>query len=154
MKLSPKKPKLINHPVLTSHQYSRYHDDDDFDRGEEFLILGLGFGIWGIYWAVIHFLDKFTFNFIPWWIEPFTAFPLIGLVALIEVFGKNPLYWWPLFWGTKIKIREEDDPIKHTLDIEEITKRMGGPLNIHVVNWETLKFRRKKDITKYLLFKL
>ena len=152
MKLSPKKPKLINHPVLTSHQYSRYHDDDDFDRGEEFLILGLGFGIWGIYWAVIHFLDKFTFNFIPWWVEPFTVFPLIGLVALAELYGRNPLYWWPLFWGTKIKIREEDDPIKHTLEIEEITKRMGGPLNIHVVNWETLKFRRKKDITKYLLF--
>ena len=36
-----------------SMMYSRH--DDDFDRGEDFIILGLGFGIWGIYWAVIHF---------------------------------------------------------------------------------------------------
>ena len=151
MKLSPQtKRKIVKQKI--SMMYSHHHDDDDFDRGEEFLILGLGFGIWGIYWAVIHFLDKFTFNFIPWWIEPFTAFPLVGILALTEIFGKNPLYWWPLFWGTKIKMREEDDPIKHTLEIDEIKERMGGPLNIHVVDWETLKFRRKKDITKYLLF--
>ena len=153
MKFSPKKPKLVSHPVLTSH-YSRYHEDDEFDRGEDFLILGLGFGIWGIYWAVIHFLDKFTFNFIPWWVEPFTAIPLIGILALTEIFGKNPLYWWPLVWGTKIKVKQDDNPVKHTLEIEGIIERMGGPANVYVVDWETLKFRRKKDVTKYLLFKL
>ena len=63
MKLSPQtKRKIVKQKI--SMMYSHHHDDDDFDRGEEFLILGLGFGIWGIYWAVIHFLDKFTFNFI------------------------------------------------------------------------------------------
>ena len=150
MKLSSKKPKFFNHPVLG---YTSY-DDDDFDRGEDFIILGLGFGIWGTYWAIVYFLDKFTFNFIPWWIEPLTALPLVWLIAIAEMYGRNPLHWWPLFWGTKIKMRQEDDPFKHTLEIDEIRQRMGGPLNVYVVDWETLKFRRKRDITKYLLFKL
>ena len=154
MKLSQRKYRFPNHPVLTSH-YRRYHDDDDdFDRGEDWFVLGLFLSIWGIYWGIIHLIDKFTFNFMPWWAEPLTAFPLVGILALVEIFGKNPLYWWPLFWGTKIKMRQEDDPVKHTLEIEEIIKRMGGPVNVYMVNWETLKFRRKKDITKYLLFKL
>ena len=149
MKFSPKKPKLINHPAL-SLSYRRYHDDDDFN--DDYLILGLGFGIWGIYWGIIHLIDKFTFNFMPWWVEPFTVFPLVGLVALAELYGRNPLHWWPLVWGTKIKVSLEDDPVKHTLEIEEIIGRMGGPANVYVVDWETLKFRRKKDVTKYLLF--
>ena len=97
--------------------------------------------------------EQFTFNFIPWWIEPFTAFPLVGLLALIEIFGKNPLYWWPLFWGTKIQIKHIDDnPVKHTFDADELIQKLGGPANVYMVNWETLKFRRKKDITKYVLF--
>jgi hypothetical protein len=89
----------------------------------------------------------------PWWVEPFTAFPLVGLLALIEIFGKNPLYWWPLFWGTKIQIKHtDDDPIKHTLHADELIQKLGGPANVYMVNWETLKFRRKKDVTKYVLF--
>ena len=70
MKPSQRKYRLPNHPVLG---YNRYHDEDEFDRGEEWFILGLGFVIWGVYWGLVHLADKFTFNFIPWWIEPLTA---------------------------------------------------------------------------------
>ena len=31
-------------------------------------------------------------------------------------------------------------------------KKLGGPINVHQVDPDTLKFRRKKDITIYLLF--
>ena len=134
--------------------YRHYDDFRDHDEpNEEWLILGLFVFIWGSYWGMVHIIDKYTFNFMPWWVEPFTAFPLIGLVALIEIFGKNPLYWWPLFWGTKIQIKHIDDnPVKHTLHAEELIQKLGGPANVYMVNWETLKFRRKKDITKYVLF--
>ena len=148
MKMSFKKPRLPNHPVLTSN---RYHVDEDF--GDDYIVLGLGVGILGVYWLAVHFLDKWTIDLLPWWVEPFTAIPLVGLLALTEVFGKNPLHWWPLVWGTKIQIRQDDDPIKHSLEIDEIKERLGGPLNVYVIDWQTLKFRRKKDVTKYLLFK-
>ena len=149
MKMSSKKPRLPNHPVLTSY---RYHEDDD-DFGDDYIVLGLGVGILGVYWLAVHFLDKWTIDLLPWWVEPFTAIPLVGLLALTEVFGKNALHWWPLVWGTKIQIRQDDDPIKHSLEIDEIKERLGGPLNVYVIDWQTLKFRRKKDVTKYLLFK-
>ena len=149
MKMSFKKPRLPNHPVLTSY---RYHEDDD-DFGDDYIVLGLGVGILGVFWLAVHFLDKWTIDLLPWWVEPFTAIPLVGLLALTEVFGKNPLHWGPLVWGTKIQIRQDDDPIKHSLEIDEIKERLGGPLNVYVIDWQTLKFRRKKDVTKYLLFK-
>ena len=149
MKMSFKKPRLPNHPVLTSY---RYHEDDD-DFGDDYIVLGLGVGILGVFWLAVHFLDKWTIDLLPWWVEPFTAIPLVGLLALTEIFGKNPLHWWPLVWGTKIQIRQDDDPIKHSLEIDEIKERLGGPLNVYVIDWQTLKFRRKKDVTKYLLFK-
>ena len=149
MKMSSKKPRLPNHPVLTSY---RYHEDDE-DFGDDYIVLGLGVGILGVFWLAVHFLDKWTINLLPWWAEPFTAIPLVGLLALTEIFGKNPLHWWPLVWGTKIQIKQEDDLVKHSLEIDEIKQRLGGPLNVYVIDWQTLKFRRKKDITKYLLFK-
>ena len=149
MKMSSKKPRLPNHPVLTSY---RYHEDDE-DFGDDYIVLGLGVGILGVFWLAVHFLDKWTINLLPWWAEPFTAIPLVGLLALTEIFGKNPLHWWPLVWGTKIQIKQEDDLVKHSLEIDEIKQRLGGPLNVYVIDWQTLKFRRKKDVTKYLLFK-
>ena len=82
MKMSFKKPRLPNHPVLTSN---RYHDDEDF--GDDYIVLGLGVGILGVYWLAVHFLDKWTIDLLPWWVEPFTAIPLVGLLALTEVFG-------------------------------------------------------------------
>ena len=136
-----------------SMMYSHYDDYERDIEDEGHIILGLGFSVWAIYWGIIHVIDKFTFNFMPWWVEPFTAFPLVGLLALVEIFGKNPLYWWPLFWGTKIKMHQEDDPIKHTLEVDEVLKRMGGRANVYVADWETLKFRRKKDVVKYFFFK-
>ena len=131
--------------------YRYHHDDDELD--EEWLIISFFVFICGTYWGIVHLIDKFTFNIMPWWVEPFTAFPLVGLLALIEIFGRNPLYWWPLFWGTKIKIRQEDDPLKHTLEIEEVFKRMGGRANVYVIDYDTLKFRKKKDVVRYWLFK-
>ena len=137
-----------------SMMYSHY---DDYERDiddEGHIVLGLGLSVWAIYWGIIHVIDKFTFNFMPWWVEPFTAFPLVGLLALVEIFGKNPLHWWPLFWGTKIKTcNDDDDPIKHTLHLDGVIERMGGPANVYIVDWQTIKFRKKKDIVKYLLFK-
>ena len=73
---------LPNHPVIgTTHIYRSYNDrdDEDFDRGEEFLVLGLGLLVWGVYWGIINVIDRFTFELMPWYVEPFTAFPLVGV---------------------------------------------------------------------------
>ena len=79
---------LPNHPVIgTTHIYRSYNDrdDEDFDRGEEFLVLGLGLLVWGVYWGIINVIDRFTFELMPWYVEPFTAFPLVGVLAMIEL---------------------------------------------------------------------
>ena len=52
-----------------------------------------------------------------------------------------------------------DDPmvklqnsVHHLIDVDEMIQKLGGPINVHQVDPDTLKFRRKKDITIYLLF--
>ena len=153
MKVSQQTKRKIAKQKFRMMYHRDHYDERDIDINDDILVLGLGLTILSAYWGIVHVIDKFTFNIMPWWLEPFTAFPLVGVLALIEIFGKNPLYWWPLFWGTKIKMKHwHDDPMKHILEIDGVKERMGGPLNIYVVDWETLKFRRKKDITKYLLF--
>ncbi len=77
MKMSFKKPRLPNHPVLTSNRYR----DDDEDFGDDYIVLGLGVGILGVYWLAVHFLDKWTIDLLPWWVEPFTAIPLVCLLV-------------------------------------------------------------------------
>ena len=153
MKVSKQTRRKIAKQKFRMMYHRDHYDERDIDINDDILVLGLGLTILSAYWGIVHVIDKFTFNIMPWWLEPFTAFPLVGVLALIEIFGKNPLYWWPLFWGTKIQLKHwHDDPMKHTLEIDEVKKRMGGPLNIYVIDYATLKFRRKKDITKYLLF--
>ena len=160
-----KKKKGSNfHPSVrrVTPYYGAPRDDfnDDFDRDETWFVLALFAAVWGTYWGIVHIVDKFTFNFMPWWIEPLTAFPLVGWLALAELFGRNPLHWWPLVWGTKIKMKHwHDDPMvrlrasAHAMvDTEELIQKLGGPLNVYQIDNDTLKFRRKKDITIYLLF--
>ena len=136
---------LRNNPVIfSSHEY-------DEDMGDEFgVVIGILVVIVLTFWGMIHLIDKFTVNFIPWWIEPFLIIPAGGIFAIMEVYGSNPLWWWPLVWGTTIKV---DPPLNmYSMQSEELYKKFGGPKNIYISSSLEIKFRRKKDITKYVLF--
>ena len=50
------------------------------------------------------------------------------------------------------KIKNSQDAPKISTEAEDLIEKLGGPLYVYMVDWETLKFRRKKDITKYVLF--
>lgn len=125
--------------------YSHY--DHDLDVEDDFWpIMGILITMVGIWTALIHFIDWLTLDVIPWWAEPFTIVPVIILVVMKEKFDSlNPLHWWPMFWGYEVTLPDREVITIRPLDQERIMKQYGGMRNVHIVDYETLKFRRSKD---------
>tara|TARA_B100000745_G_scaffold185299_1_gene121481 strand:+ start:2190 stop:2660 length:471 start_codon:yes stop_codon:yes gene_type:complete len=135
-------------PVIFS---SHYEYDEDFN--DEFgVVLGILAVVVLGFWGIIHLIDKFTFNFMPWWAEPLTIFPIGGYFITADFFGKNPLCWWPLIWGYKIKIPGSEKYNWEVLGIrDELVEKYGGPLNVYVVDADHIKFRKKRDAVIFSL---
>ena len=130
------------------------HHDRDIDEFDEdfWPVMGVLITIRAIWTAVIHFIDYMTLNVIPWWVEPFTIAPVILLIVMKERFDSlNPLHWWPVFWGYRVKIPDDDRITIRPLDSERILKQHGGMLNVHIVDYDTLKFRKRKDAVIFTL---
>ena len=150
MKLSQKKQRLISHPKFTM-MYS-HHDDYDRDMDDEGWLLVTVFAcVIGAWWGIIHLVDKFTFNFMPWWTEPFTIFPVGGYFVVADFFGRNPMHWWPLVWGYKINIPDSEKIVLHPIDGDELVEKYGGPLNVYVVDPSHVKFRKRRDAVIFSL---
>ena len=150
MKLSHRKrPRNVSKFV----QY-RTHHEIDIDDDEELAIVGVILTvIVGFWWAIVHVVDIF-FNKLSWWMEPLTIIPLL-VVALpaiwvSEMYGRNPMHWWPIVWGTKVTIPEREPFHAYSEEFEKAIKEYG-PTRIYVVDYNTLKFRTKKDATLYCL---
>ena len=130
------------------------HHDRDIDEFDEdfWPVIGVLITIIGIWTAVIHFIDYLTLNVIPWLVEPFTIAPVILVIVIKERFDSlNPLHWWPVFWGYRVKIPDDDRITIRPLDSERILKQHGGMLNVHIVDYDTLKFRKRKDAVIFTL---
>lgn len=125
-----------------------YHDpEDDFSNVELFSILGVIIGVW---WGIVHFFDWITFDAIPWWGEPLTLFIAVPIFIVCLEYGKNPLLWWPLCFGTKVLLDPYEDIEPHRL-----LKKYGGKWNVYV-GWDVnmtpyIKFRKKRDAVFYSL---
>ena len=134
---------------LSKHQkrmmYSHY--DHDLDIEDDFwTVMGVLITILAFWTGFIHLLDYFTFDTIPWWAEPFTIAPVIFLIVMKERYDSlNPLHWWPMFCGYKVHLPDREVITIRPLDQERIMKQYGGMKNVHIVDYETLKFRRRKD---------
>ena len=63
----------------------------------------------------------------------------------------NPLHWWPLVWGYKVEV--QNDRVLHSIELDDVVKKYGGPMNVYVDGPFNLKFRKKKDVVKYCLFR-
>ena len=123
------------------------HHDPDLDFEEDFWpVMGILFTILSLWTGVVHLIEYLTFDVIPWWVEPFTIAPIIILIIMKEKYDSlNPLHWWPLFWGYKVTLPDREVITIRPLDQERIMKQYGGMRNVHIVDYETLKFRRSKD---------
>ena len=123
------------------------HHEPDLDIEEDFWpVMGVLITILTLWTGVIHLIDYFTFDAIPWWVEPFTIAPIIVLIVMKERYDSlNPLHWWPMFCGYKVTLPDREVITIRPLDHERIMKQYGGMLNVHIVDYETLKFRRRKD---------
>ena len=135
------------------HRY-RTHHEIDIGEDDELAIVGTVLTIVvGIWWAIVHIVDMF-FNKLSWWMEPLTIIPVLLVVGptvwLTEMYGKNPLYWWPLFWGTKVTIPEREPFRAYDGEFEEILREFG-PTRVYVEDYTTIKFRTKKDATLFCL---
>ena len=129
----------------------QHHDHDIDDIDEEFWpMMGILFTLWGGWTAVVHFLDWLTLDAIVWWAEPFTVIPVIFLFIMHEKYDSlNPLHWWPLFFGYKIKLPEEDRVKIYPIDGADLIKKYCGPLQVHIVDYEHIKFRKKRDAVMF-----
>ena len=130
---------------MSRRYYLEHHDEGDQDR----VLLIVLLVIMVAWWGTLHFLDWITLDFIPWWAEILLFFPFLILTATVLQYGRNPLHWWPIFWGTQIKI--PDDLLFHVnYDEDKFIKKYGGPLNVWLNN-EHIKFRRKRDAVTFCL---
>jgi len=129
------------------------HHDPDLDIEEDFWpIMGILITILSLWTGSIHLIDYFTFDIIPWWAEPFTLAPIIFLVVMKERYDSlNPLHWWPMFWGYRVQLPNREVITIRPLDQERILKQHGGMINVHIVDYETLKFRRRRDAVMFNL---
>ena len=125
--------------------YSHY--DHDIDVEDEFWpIMGILITILTLWTGLVHLIDFLTFDIIPWWVEPFTIAPMIFLIIMKERFDSlNPLHWWPMFCGYNVTLPDREVITIRPLDQERIMEQYGGMMNVHIVDYETLKFRRSKD---------
>jgi hypothetical protein len=124
-----------------------YHEPDENPTDWELLIVFVIIVI--LWWGLIHFLDWTTFDFIPWWAEPFTILILVPYLFLYVEYGANPLTWWPLVWGTRVNIEGND--FMSVWQKEEAWQKYGGPLNVYY-NGDYIKFRRRRDAVTFCLF--
>ena len=101
--------------VMMYSHYERFEDDDD----DIPLFIGIVATIILLWWGLVHVVDIF-FNKLVWWQEILTVIPLFLVVLPVlmanEMYGKNPLHWWPAVWGTKVDITNNNDLKVGTLD--------------------------------------
>ena len=135
------------------NQYRTHHEleiDDDEELG---LLVGILMFVVLAWWGIVHIIDMF-FDKLTWWQEPLTIIPvlLVGApwLAMTELYGKNPLHWWPVVWGVKVDIPEREPFHAYDPKLEKVLKEFG-PGRVYSVNYTTLKFRCKKDAVIFSL---
>lgn len=132
---------------MTNKQKIIMYSHMEEELEEEFWpIMGTLLLVWVAWTGIIHLVDWLTFDTIPWWLEPFTVVPAIFLIVMKERFDSfNPLHWWPLLWGYHARLPNEDRITIRPTDTERIMRQHGGPMNVHIIDYEHIKFRRKRD---------
>ena len=135
-----------------------YNDRFEPDDGETTLLLGILLALWGVYWLVVHWIDWALGNLMVWWAEPLTLFVTLPIMAvfamIIDKYGANPIYWWPMFWGTKVVIAR-DIEFYVGFDDEEFVQNNGGRANVYCGTDSNedlyIQFRTRKDAVIYSL---
>jgi hypothetical protein len=125
---------------LSPHRFAQYrtHHEIDVDMDEEFWpVLGILLIIWGAWTGVVHFLDWLTVDAIIWWSEPLTIIPFLFLLVMKERF--------------EIKLPDDERITIYPINGEDLIKEHGGPLQVHIVDYEHIKFRRKRDAVIFSL---
>jgi hypothetical protein len=131
-------------PPDPDDKYS-HHERFEFEE-DNWIVFGMFFGVWLVYWLIIHFVDRWTLNAIAWYFEIASFVPAVAYLMFSEEYGLNPFKWWPMFFGYKVECKE-----KELLDDKQIAK-LGGPFNVYQVSVDCIKFRTKKQAFKYTMF--
>ena len=139
--------------IVTRYRGGTHHEINLDDDEELSIVLGILALIVGVWWGIVHLIDMW-FNKLTWWQEPLTIIPflVVGIpsMMLIELYGKNPMHWWPVFWGTKVTIPERQPFRAYDEKFETVLEKFG-PTRVYVENYTTLKFRTKKDAVIFSL---
>ena len=110
------------------NQYRTHHEleiDDDEELG---LLVGILMFVVLAWWGIVHIIDMF-FDKLTWWQEPLTIIPVLLVGApwamMAELYGKNPLHWWPAVWGTKVSIPEREPFHAYDPNLDKVLKKFG-----------------------------
>ncbi len=135
--------KMTKQQKIRMYSHYDHHLDEEDDFWPIVCILLTIIGLWT---GAVHLIDYWTMDTIPWWAEPFTIVPVILLIIMKERFDSlNPLHWWPMFWGYNVKLPSREVITIRPLDQERIMNQYGGMRNVHIIDYETLRFRKSKD---------
>ena len=138
----------------TKYNQFRTHHELEIDDDEELgLLVGILMFVVLAWWGIVHIIDMF-FDKLTWWQEPLTIIPVLLVGApwamMAELYGKNPLHWWPAVWGTKVSIPEREPFHAYDPNLDKVLKKFG-PTRVYSVDYTTLKFRCKKDAVIFSL---
>ena len=133
------------------HRMYSHHDHDIDSLDNEFWpMMGILFTIWGAWTGVVHFLDWLTLDAIAWYVEPWTIIPFLFLLIMKEKFDSlNPLHWWPMFWGYRVRLPDDERITIRPMEAEDVLLKYGGRLNVCILDHEHIKFRRRKDAVMF-----
>ena len=132
------------------HGRYRYYDSDD----DNIFLLIIALIVWLIYWAIFFGIDWLLGGWIKWYLQPFTIFLWLPFVVIAEQYGRNPLHWWPVFWGHTFYIWDHPTLMSWPALQDALGKDIS-PRNVYIgfnaERGDYIKFRRRKDAVFYAL---
>lgn len=134
---------------IPTHYHRDWDDrENDFSWPELLALVMIPMLIWSVYWLCIHWVDHWVGDWLSWYVELLSPITAVPVMWVCNRYGKNPLHWWPMWWGYAIKLDALNADLV-LINADAVTDVMGGRTrvwcDIRDVNQVYLKFRRKRD---------
>ncbi len=136
--------------------YHPWEDQEDRISAVELsVIMAVFITIWMVYWLILHWVDHWVGDWLAWYVELLSPLLAVPFVWLFNRYGHNPLHWWPMLWGHRVKLSELNADLV-LMDEAAVVQVMGGPMRVWCDIKDKgevyLKFRRKRDAVWFALF--
>ena len=141
---------------VPTHYHRPWDDDAVGMTSVEWTVIGAVFTvIWALYWLILHWVDHWVGDWLAWYVELLSPLMALPWIWLHNRYGSNPLHWWPMLWGHRVRLEEHNAELV-LMDSAAVVQVMGGPMrvwcDVQDVGEVYLKFRLRKDAVWFGLF--